>query len=276
MIVELNSELFYSKIDSLFVNKAFNILLEECRNSLNKPDLEEMSYMGLVSTLFLQGKTKESDQYLRTYLITHREHILQSNPGWLSLSPFPNGSAVVQSYLKNHQNTGKVESSIINAYKTEKNPLTKEGIEILKDIIVDQHIRGLYIMQLNSLKRTGLPNKSALNSFIQADTVCRKTVSAFFRKQGRIFSRDEIGSVFSYQFLLFAHETDMMTRQLYLKYIKAAVKENICEADKIISFIMRSEIIEGKFPTWFDEAFNKRIEELKTEYNYPEYTFDIE
>lgn len=101
-------------------------------------------------------------------------------------------------------------------------------------------------------------------------------VFKLYQSSGHIFSKQELGSIFDFQFLLLSHEKDSARRAYYLKLIQAAVDKKTCSPSRIISFILRTEYQNHQqdLPHFFD-TLKERIENLKQQYHQPGYVLGV-
>lgn len=282
-------------MDSLFAAKKYRVINSICRDTNVQKEFPAITGIYPIVTYFMLGDTLKSNQLLNKRI---RNYSKSSHPiadavfmvdlhsdllGWLYYRNIP-------------ENGRKIDSIIIGVYKMENVSAHKYGLQLLKFLITDQVSRDYFnylypwgdnkekpniILKQQWMSLVALGDTPKTPSMFPIDSsslrkIMRENVNKvykLYKESGRVFSSKEVGSMDFEQYLLFAHDGNLIHRKYYLKLIKKGVNDNVCDASRIISFILRTEYTESKDKKKYFKTLPTRMDSLKKEYNVPDYSF---
>lgn len=249
--------------DSLFLKKRYAQLIPICQASLENRNISYIAEHNLIAAFYMEGNTKKSDSLLDNLIKKYGNYYF--GIGGLLSDP----SISMLKYLEIKPNRDKIIEYVVDKYKNENFTKNKTGLKLLKFYYNDQWIRR------NSMNNGDYMNYSE-KKFKKENRKQGRKIYLLYKREGEILSKKQIGNeLYLYQFILLAHDADRRHRKYYLTLIKNGAKNGICEKEKILNFILRTEILQKGFKE-FDKTKQARIAELKKEYNITsDYTFGL-
>ena len=174
-------------------------------------------------------------------------------------------------YFNVEENREPIITKAINDYKKNEKASDKAaGEKIIRFFINDQLIRKLKYMykeddHVNQDKR--------FQEFKKQDSIQNVNILAFYKEHNKYLSSEEVGNTVSwYQPIILSHYDNIQLRQTFFKeLLEKAVKERRMEKTSYVHFLLRTESFID--PDFF-KNFDKRMEEVRKEYDLPDYLWN--
>ncbi len=144
------------------------------------------------------------------------------------------------------------------------------GEQIISFFINDQSIRkAKYAFKKEDQQAQDKLEKE----FREQDSIQNAKVYAFYKKHNKYLSEEEVGKTVSwYQPIILSHYDNIKIRQTFFKdLLEKAVKEGRLEKTSYVHFILRTESFTD--PDFF-KNLEKRIEEVRKEFDLPDYLWN--
>jgi len=290
-----NADSFGVVMDSLFTAQKYKSINSICQDTSVQKEFPAIAGIYLIVTYFMLGDTVKSNQLLYKRISNYSD---SSQPiadavfmvglhsdllGWLYYRNIP-------------ENGRKIDSIIISVYKMENVSEPQYGLQLLNFLITDQVSRDYFtylhpwednkekpsiILKQQWMSLVALGDTQKRPSMFPIDSASLRKIMKenasqvykLYKESGRVFSQKEVGSIDFAQYLMFAHDGDSVHRKYYLQLIKNGVKDKVCNASRIISFILRTEYSESKDKKEYFKTLPARMDSLKKEYNVADYSF---
>ncbi|MBL7706815.1 MAG: hypothetical protein JNM21_14810 [Taibaiella sp.] len=174
-------------------------------------------------------------------------------------------------YFEVPQNRDPLITKAINDYKKNEKATDKEaGEQIIRFLIQDQMSRKV---KYAYKKDDSMAQAKVHEKFALQDSIQNANVYAFYKKHGKYFNNKEVGETVSwYQPIILSHYDNVELRQTFFKdLLEKAVKEGRMEKTSYVNFILRTESFTN--PDFF-KNLEKRMEEVRREYDLPDYLWN--
>lgn len=261
---------FINKIDSLFVHRQYTAIIEECNKEqpyYNQNNQKTADY-NLIATYYFMGDKEKSFTLLEnkiksyTTVFSMIDILMGDYTGYRQFTEVPE----IKRYLMN---------TIYQKLEEENITDTKNATILLKLILDDQLTRHMSKSHTKVASQTRFPYEHLLDdsTIRYKKRQTRKDVLDFYKKTGKIFSKEDVGSIYIYQLALFFHEDDLERREFYLGLIQEGVKNEIFSLRQEINFQIATEMVErgniSKYPP------SEIIEKYRKQYNMPNYYYSL-
>lgn len=174
-------------------------------------------------------------------------------------------------YFSVKENREPIITKAINEYKKNEKALDKAaGEQIIRFYIQDQMLR---TVKYAYKKDDSIALGKVRQEIRRKDSIQNAQVYAFYKKNGKYFSSQEVGETVSwYQPIFLSHFVDIELRQTFFKdLLEKAVKEGRMEKTSYVHFLLRTESFTD--PDFF-KNLQKRMEEVRKEYDLPDYLWN--
>lgn len=256
---------FINKIDSLFVHQQYGAIIEECNKEQPRYNKQTADYNLIAAYYFIGAKEKslallenKIASYATAFSIT--DILMGDYTGYRHFVEVPE----IKKYLMN---------TIYEKLEEENITDTENATILLKLVLDDQLTRNNAKMYTKVLSQTRFPYEHLIDdstTMFNVDQI-RKRVLDFYKKTGKIFSKEDVGSLYSSQFVLFFHEGDLDRREFYLSLIQEGVKNEVLSLKQEINFRIATEMLLmgdiSKYPS------PEIIEKYRKQYNMPDYYY---
>lgn len=226
---------------------------------LNRDDYKTQAKYNLIAAYYFSGNELESKKILNKLF-----EMYQTPEATINI--FTNNSILgLKTYLEIKENKEYIEQYIETKYEQANYPETEIGLQLIRFYINDQWTR----------RNSSLKYKTTADSLAEEELfmIANDSIYHFYQIHNRLFNKNEVGErVSDFQKMLLWHMADQEQRAFLLPLVKKAVQQGDFPVKLEVDFILRSEYFEKRF-TVHGEYFNKRVEELKKEYNLTKYTF---
>lgn len=174
-------------------------------------------------------------------------------------------------YFSVKENREPIITKAINEYKKNEKASDKAaGEQIIRFYIQDQMLR---TVKYAYKKDDSIALGKVRQEIRRKDSIQNAQVYAFYKKNGKYFSSQEVGETVSwYQPIFLSHFVDIELRQTFFKdLLEKAVKEGRMEKTSYVHFLLRTESFTD--PDFF-KNLQKRMEEVRKEYDLPDYLWN--
>jgi hypothetical protein len=256
---------FINKIDSLFVHQQYTAIIEECNKEQPYYNPKTADYNLIAAYYFMGAKEKSLallEKKIKSYatVFSMIDILMGDYTGYRQFTEVPE----IKRYLMN---------TIYQKLEEENITDTKNATILLKLILDDQLTRHMSKSRTKVASQTRFPYEHLLDdsTIRYKKRQTRKDVLDFYKKTGKIFSKEDVGSIYIYQLALFFHEDDLERREFYLGLIQEGVKNEIFSLRQEINFQIATEMVErgniSKYPP------SEIIEKYRKQYNMPNYYY---
>lgn len=258
---------FINKIDSLFVHQRYTAIIEECNKEQPYYNRKTADYNLIAAYYFMGAKEKSLallENKIKSYttVFSMFDILMGDYTGYRQFTEVPE----IKSYLMN---------TIYQKLEEENITDTKNATILLKLILEDQLTRHNSKTYTKVLSQTRFPYEHLLDDSTvkYKKNQTRKDIFDFYKKTGKIFSNEDVGSIYIYQLALFFHEGDLERREFYLGLIQEGVKNKVLSLRQEINFQIATEMAErgniSKYPP------PEIIEKYRKQYNMPDYNYGL-
>jgi hypothetical protein len=258
---------FINKIDSLFVHQQYTAIIEECNKEQPYYNQKAADY-NLIAAYYFMGAKEKSFTLLENKIKSYAtvfsmiDILMGDYTGYRQFVEVPK----IKTYLMN-----KIYQKL-----EEENVADKRNAKILLDFYIeDQFIRHMSKGYTKGFSNTRFPYEHLIDgstTLYKAEQTAA-AVFEFYNKTGKLFSKEEVGSINTLQRLLIFHEKDISRRDFYLGLLKEAVKKEIFLTRDEINFQIATEMVErgniSKYPP------SEIIEKYRKQYNMPDYNYSF-
>lgn len=227
---------FINKMDSLFIAKNYIEIINECNKPHPYYNQNQANY-NLIAACYFNGDVKKAFSLLD-------RKINDCNNAFATLDILFVDATGYRYFLNEPQVKGHILKSIHQKLGEEPISDRKNAKKLLELYIEDQMTRFMSRMYINVLSGTRFPYPDLLDDSTTAHQKKRidTDVFSFYKNAGKLFSKEEIGSMASIQLLLFFHEGDLKRREFYLELLKVAVKKDYFPLRREIDFQIATEL----------------------------------
>lgn len=256
---------FINKMDSLFTAKNYSEIINEC-NKVHPYYNQTQANYNLIAAYYFNGEPEKSFSLLK-------RKIQDCNTAFSALNILLVDATGYRYFLDEPKVKGRILKSIYQKLEEESISDRKNAKKLLDLYIDDQMTRFMSRMYLSVLSATRFPYPGLLDD---STTVLRKKqidtdVFNFYKHTGKLFSKEEIGSMATTQLLLFFHEGDLKRREFYLELLKVAVKKDHFPLQREIDFQIATELAKNGDISSFPSP--DLVEKYRKLYNTPTYSY---
>ena len=259
-------------LDSLFLKGEYQRIINFCNESQYR--FNSFCRYNLIGAYYFSGDSSAAWRLLNKEIT--RISSDQSSSSYSLVHLLSNDFSSYKKFLITSTAKSYIISIMDSLYVME--PVTKKesGKELLHLYIEDQWVRK--ISSLYDWSKPGrkylLPSELDSIDAIKAQRDHSTKVFNFYQKQNKFFSKTEVGIIYYWQLLLFAHEEDLGRRSFYHRLVKEAVASGVIKIEHQMNFEIRSEIIE----MGIKEYVKRRLEiqdAYRKKYSKPDYRYRI-
>lgn len=254
-------ESFKNLTDSLFLAKDYNQLIDISKEKVHYEKTSQTAECNLIAGYYFLGNQEMSD---RLFFET-----LNRSPNFMNgVSLMINsGTIALLRFMEIPENKKRVLDFAVEHYNKTSVQEPELGLKLILFYIQDQWIRR---NSMNDFKYTN----TSRSEFERENQKQQKELFEFYKKAGKLLSKEEIGENFNNQLILMAHVVDLNQRKFYFTLLHKAVSDNTFTKTSLLNFILRTEYIEKDSAEYW-RTLDARIAELRIEYNLPEYSMGI-
>jgi len=257
--------------DSLFEAGDYATIIDHYYNAADKTSVYE-----LIGALYALGSPIESYKQLLAEVYYYNNSLYGNAAA--AFRHANNDAEAWLFYLSFPKNKKLVDSLILDVYQQENVTAPQYGQKLFRYLIDDQYSRMLWNHAHPFLGNRKAVMSTAKDSIVYFQSLQHNSDLIFklYQTAGHIFSKEEVGSIYDYQFLLLTHEKDSARRAYYLELLKDAVSKNICSSYHIINFIVRTEYLKKpKDKSYFFSHVQQLVDSLKIQYHQPDYVLGV-
>lgn len=263
-------EMLRQHLDSLFLRKEYKSIIQECKRISPEGHLGSIIRYNLISANFFDGNVDLSKRLVDKELSRHTSGFGAST----LLSENYTGYLNFLSIDANWNYIEKIVKQIaIEAAVAEKHTEKEKELKLFNFFIADQKNRLFYDYTV--------VNKSRLYKFKKykterqfekkAEQIC-KEIFDFYLKEGKLFSKAEVGEFYYIQLLFLLHDNDTKRREYYLELLNDAVSAGVFPVNKKIDFLIINELNKVEWRN-MNEVVTEQEEIMRKQYNLPNYEF---
>ncbi len=263
--VEKQVKMYTAKFDSLILEERYRNIIEigELLAMDREPKIAAVPQSYLICAYYFIGNTDRSKQLLNqtisNYDYTELVRLLMtSDIGFIK-------------YFSAPGNREPIITKAINDYKKNEKASDKEaGEQIIRFFINDQSCRKV---KYAYKKEDSIAQLRINEEFKKQDSIQNANVYAFYEKHRKYFNEKEVGeTVCWYQPIILSHYDNIKLRQTFFKdLLEKAVKEGRMGKTSYVHFLLRTESFTD--PDFF-KNLNKRMDEVRKEYDLPDYLWN--
>lgn len=258
--------------DSLFLKKEYKKIIKECESKSSDLHLSAIVRYNLIAAHFFAGDVELSRTLIQKELLRHPSGIAAST----LLSENYTGYLY---FLSNNENWEYVEKSVkeiaMQASIMRKNTEREIEKKLFGFFLADQKNRLFYdYVEENKNRLYKFENYKTKQAFEnEVEQICRE-IFEFYKKEGKLFSKNEIGELHYIQLVFLLHDNDFKRRAYYLELLNKAVSSGVFPIDKKIDFLIVNELIKVDWKN-MTEVVTEQENKFRKEYELPNYKFSL-
>lgn len=258
--------------DSLFLKKEYEKIIKECDSKASDLHLSAVVRYNLIAAHFFAGDIELSRTLIQKELLKHPSGIAAST----LLSENYTGYLY---FLSNNKNWEYIEKCVkkiaMEAFTNEKISEKEKGNQLFDFFLADQKNRLFYDYTEESKNRLyKFKNYKTKRAFEKETEQICKEIFEFYKKEGKLFSKNEIGELHYIQLVFLLHESDFKRRAYYLEILNNAVSSGVFPIDKKIDFLIVNELIKVDWKN-MTKVVTEQENRFRKEYELPNYKFSL-
>lgn len=262
------AEILSRRFDSLFLKKEYNTIINECESKSSESHLDKILRYNLIAAHYFAGNKELSKSLIQKELTKHTTGVSAST----LLSENYTGYLYFLSIDENWEYIEKrVNKIAAQADISEK----EKRAELFDFFIADQKIRLFYDYKANDVDRLfKFENYITKQEFEEKGKRISNAIFEFYRKNGKLFSKEEVGDLHYIQLVFLLHESDLKRREYYLEILSNAVNAGVFPIEKKLDFLIANELIKVNWENMTDVIAEQEIK-MRTAYGLPKYKFSL-
>lgn len=269
---EKEMEALRQHFDSLFLKKEYKKIISECESRSSDVHLSAIVRYNLIAAYFFAGDVVLSRKLIQKELSKYSSGIAAST----LLSENYTGYLY---FLINNKNWEYVEKCVkeiaMEDFVVEKITQKEKGIQLFDFFLADQKNRLFYDYTAENrdvlYKYKNYKTKRAFEK--EVEQIC-KDVFEFYKKEGKLFSKNEIGELHYIQLVFLLHDSNPERRAYYLEILSNAVSSGVFPIDKKIDFLIVNELIKVDWKN-MTKVVTEQENKFRKEYELPNYKFSL-
>lgn len=258
---------FINKIDSLFTHQQYTAIIEVCNTDQPHYNRQAADYNLIAAYYFMGAKEKA---------LALLENLLKRHSTVFSMTDVLKGDYTsYRAFLAIQTNKDFVLDHIYSKFSEENVQDIDNAKIILKLVLDDQLTRHNSKMYTKVKSQTRFPYQYLLDDSISNEKMnqTKLDVFAFYKQTGKIFSKEEVGSIYNDQFILFLHDNNLERRAYYLKLIQKAVKDKYIIIKREIDFQILTELYTKEGDVNIFNAPEELVDKYRKLYHMPDYNY---
>lgn len=269
---EKEKEVLTQHFDSLFLKKEYKKIIEECERKSLEAHLSSVVKYNLIAAHYFAGNKEHANSLIQKELQKYSSGIgastlLSENyTGYLYFLSIDKN----WKYIEKHLKEVAMQSAV-----AEKHTEQEKEQQLFGFFIADQKNRLFHdytAENKNSLYKFE-HYKTKLEFEKKAEQIC-KEIFAFYKKEGKLFSKTEVGELHYIQLMFLLHETNWKRRAYYLEILNNAVTAGVFPIDKKIDFLIVNELEKVNWKN-MNKIVTEQEHKMRKEYNLPNYRFSL-
>lgn len=270
---EKDREVLRQYFDSLFQKKEYTSIIQAYESKSPEQHLEGIVKYNLIAAHYFAGNNGVSQSLIQKAL----ENYSSSGIGASTLlSENYTGYLYFLSVDENWKYIEKLVKEIaLQAAIAKKDTEPAKEQQLFDFFIADQKNRLFhdYVEERKnrSYKFEGYKTQQAFDE--TAEGIC-KEIFEFYRKEGKLFSKSEVGELHYIQLVFLLHDSDLKRRAYYLEILDHAVAAGVFPIDKKLDFLIVNELIKANWEN-MTKVITEQESKLRVAYQLPNYRFSL-
>lgn len=259
--------------DSLFLKKEYKSIIKECEIKSLEQHLDGVVKYNLIAAHYFAGNKAMS----RTLIQQALKNYASSGIG-ASTMLSENYTGYLY-FLSIDENWNYIEKQVNDI--AQQAAIAKKDMEPEKEqqlfgfFIADQKNRLFYDYKANDQNRLyKFGNYKTQQTFEdEVEQIC-KEIFNFYKKEGKLFSKSEVGELYYIQLVFLLHDSDPKRRAYYLDILNNAVTVGVFPIDKKLDFLIVNELIKVNWEN-MTQVVTEQENKLRIEHQLPNYRFSL-
>lgn len=270
---ENERETLRQHFDSLFLRKEYRSIIKECETKSVEQHLEGIVKYNLIAAHYFAGNKELSKTLIQKALKNHSSSGIGAST---LLSENYTGYLYFLSVDENWKYIEKQVREIArqDAIKSKNTEIEKE-LQLFDFFIADQKNRLFHDYTANNQHRSyKFEHYKTRQAFEEeVEQIC-KEIFEFYKKEGKLFSKSEVGELHYIQLVFLLHDSDPKRRAYYLELLNNAVTAGVFPIDKKLDFLIVNELIKVNWEN-MTKVVTEQENKLRIEYQLPHYRFSL-